>query len=218
MKKLTLLSVSLLCLFATAKAIDNVAFWQTFNLTEYDSESFQTRTHGQLRYPDASFLAYYRISQKFYFKVNKHLNFGVHPVYSDRRSSPNSPWHTNYRLELESNHAFKVDKLSFKIRNRYEIRQRVGPGSAYDRFRISASVKIPLKLLPGMESISIGNEVFWNVDDRFINENRFTPVAFDFAIQGTTWSPSIIIQSTRSRNGSDWSENYIAGLTGSFRF
>ena len=218
MKSFRTLCLTLCALATSLSALADVDFWKTFNFTQYDSERFRTRTHAQVRYPDLSFFQYFRISQQFFYKANDHLTLGIHPVYTDRRSSPNSEWRTNYRLDLEAHLSYEWNGIDFDMRNRYEIRQRVGSGSAHDRFRIRTNIRLPSSFLPSLRSITIGNEVFWNVDDGFINENRFVPVALNFSIGGSSWSPSFMIRSSREEPHSNWEQDYILGLTSSFKF
>jgi len=200
-------------------ALQEEEIWTTFNLTEFKSDHFETRSHLELRFPELEYLSYYRLSQKFYIPTNTPFTFGIHPVVESGRKSANGEWSDTYRLDLEANFGFKLGEVSVKTRNRYEVRRKEGRGSeAFDRVRQYTTLSYPADWLPGMSSIGIGNEVFVEFDDTRITVNRFYPLRVTFKAAGGKVTPYLLYQTKRSGNTDNWSEGWILGTSASYSF
>lgn len=208
-----------LALTTSLRAIEPGEFWTTFNLSEYKSGAFETRSHAEFRFPELEWWSYMRLSQKFYYKLDNGITLGLHPTYEQSRKSDGGDWSETYRLDLEANYGFKVGDFSIKTRNRYEVRRKEGKGSeAFDRLRQYTTVSYPAKWLPGMSSIGIGNEVFVEFDDTRVTLNRFYPIMVTFKALGGKISPYAMYQTKRVGSTNDWRENWVLGTSGSWSF
>lgn len=198
------------------QADDFSAAWITANSASQNlSDSISTKSHLELRFPDAEEFGYIRFSQKFYTKLGGEWKLGTHPVFEN--SKKGDDWNSTVRLDLELNPGkIKVgnDGPTISMRNRWELRWKEGKGSeVFHRVRqqVKASWKADLGIF---SSYSLANEFFFEEDKSKITMHRFYPIML-----GTKHGDKVkasyylLYQNKRSGTSSDWNGAYILGAS-----
>lgn len=209
----------LLGLIAPALHAADTQFWTAWNVGEWKSGNFSTKSHFENRHADDLDLIYVRYSQKFNYKLDDVWSLGLHPVYETSRGSDD--WKDTYRLDLEATTKLKLtDRLGLKLRHRYEVRRKEGKGSeAMDRVRQQVALSYKANWLPSMTSIGIANEWFYEIDKERITLDRFYPIQIGFQ-PSDSFKTTVyyLYQSKRQGLSDDWSGTHIIGLSSSFKF
>lgn len=211
---LALASVASLPLIAHAD--DFSAAWLTVNSSTQElSDTFSTKSHLELRFPDAEEFGYIRFSQKFYTKLGSGWKLGTHPVFEN--SKKGDDWNHTLRLDLELNpKKFTLGEKgpSISMRNRWELRWKEGKGSEIFH-RIRHQTKATWKIENGpFTSYSAANEIFFEEDKGKLSMNRFYPVML-----GTKHGDKVkasyylLYQSKRTGTTSDWNSGYFLGAS-----
>lgn len=219
--KLALLSLIILSALQCLRAEDPAEIW--FSLDSFSiglSEDWKTKTNFEARLPEAEFLAYLRLCQKFNYKLDDTWTLGTHPVLERSRSSSQSPYRDTYRLDLEANPKLKLgDTVTLSLRNRWELRWKEGKGDEiFHRARQQTQIswKLP-RDFPLISSYAIANEVFYELDKSKITANRFYPLSVKLRGE-LSLSPSLYYMYQSKRRGltSDWNGAHVFGLKTSF--
>ncbi|KAF0093338.1 MAG: hypothetical protein E1N59_2932 [Puniceicoccaceae bacterium 5H] len=198
---------------------DSTAYWAAWGVDVWKGDQFSTRTSTENRHDDDFDLAYFRITQEFYYKPNAVWTLGVIPTYESVRSA--GDWKDIYRVNLEASPTFKLsDKLSLKLRNWYEIRRKQDMGSkSYDRFRQQVAFTYAADWLPGLTSVSCSNEVFYDFNAERINQDRINPLKLNFKINDRCkTSVFYLYQAQRVGLSEDWTGTHVIGASTSFNF
>ncbi len=213
---------SIILFFLLLPFISNAAtssFWLTLDSASKQLGPVQTKFHSEFRFNDFEEFSYFRLSPKFYWKLNDTWKLGTHPVIEG--TNKNSNWANTYRFDIELNP--KSIKLSeggtYSMRNRWEFRWKENKG--HELFhRIRHFSKLTWKFSDSnrwFKSYSIGDELFYELDKSKVTMNRFYPIALglknDSAISSTIY---YMYQTKRSGVSSTWNTRHIIGYKGKF--
>lgn len=212
------LAVVSLLMSSTICSANDAAYWLTVNSSDFEiTENIKTRAHGEFRFPEAEYMSYFRLSQKFYTKLSKNWTLGTHPTIEGSRLRGSSDWKNTYRLDLELNP--KKMKLgengpTLSLRNRWEVRWKEGKGSEVFN-RIRQYSKVSWKTGNNVvNSYAVANEIFYEVDKSMITMNRFYPVVLGVPImEGVSSSFYFLYQTKRVGTSDSWNETYIGGVS-----
>lgn len=194
-------------------------FWASWTVDDWANDKFSTQTNVENRHGDGFDLIYFRATQKFYYDLNDTWTLGAHPVIETARSGDD--WSETYRLDLEVNPTFKLsDRLSLKVRNRYEVRRKEDHGDAnYDRYRLRTILSYKANWLPGMTAISVGNEVYYDFSAERINADRIYPLQLSFKPSDHFKTTVYYLYETKRQGLSeDWEGKHVIGLSSGFQF
>ncbi|MDP0500274.1 MAG: DUF2490 domain-containing protein [Verrucomicrobiota bacterium JB022] len=195
-------------------------YWAAWAFDVWESGDFSTQTNLENRHTDGLKLDYLRLTQKFEYQLNDTWAFVISPTIESQRRP--GDWRETYRLEFELNPTFKLtDRLSLKLRNRYEARRREGSGNeAFDRFRHRTMLTYKAAWLPGMTSVSIANEIYYDFNAERLMTNRFYPVMLGFKINDhIKASTYYMYQSGRTAvQSDDWAGFHVIGVSSTFSF
>ncbi|MBC2608190.1 DUF2490 domain-containing protein [Pelagicoccus albus] len=209
-------SLGIILASASVNADDFGDVWFTGNSASIDlSDTLSTKSHLELRLPDAEEIGYVRFSQKFYTKLDNGWKLGTHPTFEN--SKKGDDWNSTYRFDVELNPAkFKVAEKgpSISMRNRWELRWKEGKGSElFHRIRQQTKATWSVDLGP-FKSYSIANEAFYEVDKSKLTINRFYPIMLGTKhAEKVKASYYLLYQSKRSGTTSDWNGSFILGAS-----
>ncbi|MGB0372161.1 MAG: DUF2490 domain-containing protein [Opitutales bacterium] len=193
--------------------------WMSFDFPTISKGAFSTRTHTHWRFAEDAYVRYYRLSQKFFYKVDDTWTLGLHPVHNESRRSENGEWSHRRRLDFEANPKFKVGNMTVSMRNRFELRWFEGQGSElFNRARHRTALSWKGDWLPGLKSFGVSNEVFYDLDASRISGNWLMPVKLNFE-PADFFKGSLGYQIASSKRGNgDWSHKHVLALSGSLVF
>lgn len=212
-----MLFLALLSLSASAREFE---VWSTFNLNEGKIGPVATTTHTHFRFQDDGYLRYFRVSQKFSYALDEIWTVGLHPVLERSRSRTSGGWSDTGRLDFELNPRFTVGAATVSVRNRFEVRVREGGGSrTYNRFRSNWVVNWKASWLPGMTTIGMANEIFYDFAADRWNANWFAPIVLGFSWH-EDFRASVGYQITSSYRPTtdNWRHSNVLLLNGTYRF
>jgi len=195
---------------------DDTHFWATFNTNGYHlNGNWKTASHLQVRSPEFEFLQYGRFSQKFLRVAGDKWTLGAHPAIEFKRSAPGDSWDNDYRIEVEASGNFKLNSgPTLSTRSRWEFRVKDGSGSdVFHRVRQQFKATWKREGLGPIDSYTLANETFYELDQGQIVANRFFPLSVGFKTAGGLKTGAYLMYlSQRSKSTDDWSGFYVVGM------
>jgi Protein of unknown function (DUF2490) len=166
----------------------DVQYWQYLEWKNWESGHCKLYTNGLTRLTnDLSRFTYYRISECFAYKALEDLVLEVHYSYINSKSPGARSFLNTSRLELEANpsHTFE-NGISFHWRNRLELLKIEHNPSIQFVMRERFGIKVPIKNGGKLVAWKMGDEVFYNLSIKKLNENRLVPFGIILALSRHT--------------------------------
>lgn len=115
------------------------------------------------------------------FKLWECVRGAVNGTLINSRDGETSKFFQDYRLELEVDPLFNFEKRAeLRLRNRYEIEKVEHERTLQQRLRQRTTMYINIDCKP-LKAISIHNEIFYNLVDHTVDQDRFVPMDLTFA-------------------------------------
>lgn len=194
---------------------DDLRYWTSFNTQGVSlDEHWKTASHLQMRSPGLEFLQYGRFSQKFLRTVSDEWTLGAHPAIEFKRGSGGDSWANDYRIEIEATGKFDFGKgAALSTRSRWEFRLKDGRGGeVFHRVRQQVKATWKLEGWRSLDSYTLGNEMFYELDRGQIVTNRFFPLSVGFASSGKVKTGAWLMYfSQRSNATGAWTGSYVLG-------
>lgn len=144
--------------------------------------------------------------------LNKTWDGEVHYIWINSRHPDETIFQRRHRIELELNPRFSLSKaLELRFRNRYELIKEESEPKLIQKFRQRQELVYDPKL-DWMKTLSISNEVFYNISINKVDEYRLIPLEAAFPIEkkhsyklyamirwrdsSTGWNPQFVLGST----------------------
>lgn len=205
----------------TVAAADDWQYWSrtTLDLWRKDRLKLSTQFETYVM-EDVSEFKHYQLSQRLGYNWldNVDLTAGYTYISSETSLRLMEEFRYQHRLELEINpHWEPIDRLRIKNRNRLEFRWIEEQGSDNARFRQRWEFIFPITGHLPWKSFYIDNEYFFDFKRGQINENRMTPVGFEFTLSDN--SSLKLFYMLRARKGpQDWFSDQIIGTHLTYKF
>lgn len=196
--------------------------WLAYVVTQLKKEKVTFYSYGDMRWAEeGDYVSLWLVSQKMKYRFNSHLDLGGGYSYMEGRPKPGKAWNTQHWFELEATPKLSLaPDLNLILRNRWEsrwIESRDFEPVFKSRHRLF--LKYRTSFLPGMESMEISNEIFYNYTDGYVDENRFFPLSIHFKTSATTgFDVFCMMRSLRSASDQNWQTAYITGATFRWNF
>lgn len=164
-------------------------YWQRLNWNAWDNDLFSIFTYVDLKSNNhAKGWRSILISEQLQFKASKNVTLELHYTYTHERSVvSNSPWRWQHRLECEVNRVFHLfEKIYLETRNRLEIRRIQDIPKIQYRLRQRSQLFLPLENIGRLKSFIVSNELFYDLSNSNLTQDRFSPLIFTFATSEKT--------------------------------
>lgn len=188
-------------------------FWQTMTQPVGKIRDVTFRFRQQYRFDFEQFkLIDGRYSIESTTPLNKTWNFGLNFTYINNRRPEVNPFTQRFRWEIELNPRFQLTKnIELRFRNRYEfIKDEFVP--QWDQvFRQRQQINMTVNYR-SLKSISVHNEVFYNVVLERWNQIRFVPLELNFAL-GKEHTYSLFFMIRWLRPDQSWDPQFVLGST-----
>lgn len=179
---LTLLLVSLFCRLQSECYSE---YWQKFFWTQWENDSFALGTYVKLETGNHfKNIRSMQFNEQLQWKTSKNFSLELHYAYLHNRSIvPNSSWRWQHRLELEANPKFELPcNYQIETRNRLEIRKVKNEPKTLYRFRQKTMLVLPFENAGSLKSLSMYNEIFYNISTNRFTQERVCPCQLTLAI------------------------------------
>lgn len=139
------------------------------------------------------------------------LDGEVHYTLINSRNVNQTLYRQSGRMELELNPRFTIgNKLELRLRNRYELLHRDGDPRLGQVFRQRHQINYNLDL-KYLKSVSIHNEVFFNLTENEFDQYRFVPIELGFPLFKThTLRVGTMIRWLKRDD--EWGSQFVLGL------
>lgn len=190
----------------------NTSFWRL-------DERWSVGNYLDLRVTDAvGEVATTMISPRVRYDLTPHWSAQVNTTWLEAQAADSRGRTELLRLELELNpRAALTERLTFSSRNRVELRFIEQVDGVNERVRIRPQLDYATPWAGIVHGVFMNNEVFYDLDQRRITENRLTPF-------GLTFRPSPMLELRayhlwrHTRLGREWFDFHALGLLANVNF
>lgn len=212
MKQMRYLFPLLLATSALQAADWDVEYWQYFNWKNWEKDRCMLYTTGEVRLRDEMTAFYfYRITENFRYRALSNLDLEIH--YSAIEDKPKNAKYFRLvqRLELEANPFYRFDNdVRFKWRNRFEFIKTEYFWKITTVFRHQFMITFPMHNCGPLKSISCFDEIFYNMTNKQLTQNRFTPIELTYQLtRKLTIAPFLTFRCYRA--GLHWYRSAVIG-------
>lgn len=189
-------------------------YWQHFTIKNWEHDKCKLYTTGEIRFRGISNAYHYRLTENFAYKALPFLDFELHYSYILNRApkNPTVGFRNTSRLEIELNPYFKINDITFKLRNRLELLKMQDISQIMYITRHRASITFPIKNHRFLTGIRISDEFFYNYDINKFNQNRFFPLELLFSpTKKTSFNVYIMIRSLYNAGLRVWDKSLVLG-------
>ncbi len=205
--------IILFCLCSTVQAAKwDVQYWQLLEWNQWKQSRCRLFGVGETRLQhDLRHFNYYRLTQGFAFRALEDLDLEIHYSYVNVKTSGATAFSNRSRLEIEVNPFWTLAHgIQIHWRNRMDfIKQQ-------NRLHIQYVLRERLKVTFSTEgewikTVSIANELFYDLSTKRFTQNRFYPLMLNFAL-GKEVSLDLFIMLRTHFSSNKW---YREGVMGS---
>jgi hypothetical protein len=175
------------CLFvmlSQSALVDALEYWQRVSGKQWDYHKLHLYYRSEMRllnHPNS--VRFWMFSECARYEADKTLDLEVHYSFLETRPPLGHGFRYTHRLELEANPKCEIRKgLRLQLRNRYEVmKEQINP-VLQQRIRLRPRLTFELEN-SDVESWSIHDEFFYNINTGEFFQNRFVPIELSIKVK-----------------------------------
>lgn len=215
MKKQFVIFIAFLLTVCRCLSASDNQFWEQIHILHWKKDKFKLFTYYEFRFfHHEDRFRFFLFRPELRYRALPWLDLELHYSIIERRSSPLEPLVARYRLEIEVNPYFKLNKrVTLLFRNRYELNKDQGTNKLKSilRSRTRLYFNSESKNRRFFKGWSISNEVFYNLTTRQFFENRFTLIELNLKIsKNYTLRPLLLFKSNKNDNNHWFTDTVLA--------
>lgn len=206
---------------SAAHAGDDFGGWHSASVKWLDTPYVDLITLGQIRAREEhGEVNGYLLSQRFELAAHENLALAAAHTWLPFKTATGG-WQDQQRVELEANPRITFARnWTVSLRNRIEFRWVEDFFETSNRLRHRPQIARQLHNLGPLRTIYASNEIFYDLDQHDLNQNRLIPFGLGFKLhEKVGLNLYYMIQSVKpGRASSDWNHLHIVGTHWSLAF